>query len=705
MNNPSQIVVPAIQLLLVAAVVAVAVWPLARSLGHSNLDQRLGVLGLVTLAIVAGWFAREIPDQRAVVEAAEFTESTGPGSHQRRKIFKDRLLPRQVTDSEFVSSTTCRSCHPGQFSTWHQSFHRTMTQVARPDTVIPAHSGQFDGITLESRGRQYQLSRRDDQFWVRMVDPDWDRDRRARGFTEDPDNPPLVDRQIVMTTGSHHQQTYWVASRWGFELLQFPWEFHIGEKLWFPTEDAELRPESPLRYFGHWNSSCIHCHSVAPNPGFLEAGSTRLVADNTNQTLAIPGMGRSTTNVLRPRTAALYSEVAELGISCEACHGPAGQHVAHHQNPARRLALRLNKRHRSDPDPTIVNPARLDHVRSSQMCGRCHSLKMPHNQQQLLRQRDPYRPGDDLEDHYRIVDFDDPVHQEMSRQGSHLYWNDGSCRLGGREFLGQIASKCYTQGKMSCLSCHAMHQSEPNDQLAAGMRGDQACVQCHSEFTGDRLTRHTHHAAGSSGSQCYNCHMPHTAYALFTAIRIHRIQSPKVQPVGHAVQPNACNLCHLDKSLAWTSQLMQQWYGHEPVELDAEERELAAGVLWMLRGDAAQRAIAAWHTGWKPAQAASGGTDWIAPLLARLLDDSYSAIRFIAWQTLKALPEFRELKYNFVGPPAHRSAVMSSVLDDWQRSHTDIPDALPVTSDGHLDLGRLNDLWKRRDQRPVEIPE
>ena len=698
MDDSWQLVILVVQLLFLAVVAAVAVWPLARSLGRTPLDRVATVLLVAIGTMAAGWTLKDPPARPAILEAAELASDS---SSQRRRIIKDQLLPRQFNGTEYVSSQTCRSCHPGQFSTWHRTFHRTMTQVAGPDSVIPDHTGQFDGVTLESRGRQYELSRQGDEFWARMVDPDWDRDRRARGIGDDSQAPPVVDRQIVMTTGSHHQQTYWVASRWGLELLQFPWEFHIAEKLWFPTEDAELREESAERYSGHWNSSCIHCHSVAPNPGFLEAGTTRVVPDNARPGLSIPGMGRASSSTLRTDSAALFSEVAELGISCEACHGPAARHVAHHRNPANRLASRFS----NTPDPTIVNPRRLDHVRSSQICGRCHALKMPHQQEKLLKQRDPFRPGDDLAEHYRVVDFDDPVHQAMSQQGSHLYWNDGSCRLGGREFLGQIASKCFTQGQMSCLSCHAMHDSDPNDQLAAGMRGDRACVQCHTEYTGDRLTQHTHHAGGSSGSRCYNCHMPHTSYALFTAIRIHRIKSPEVLPVEHANQPNACNLCHLDKSLDWTSNWMQEWFGHKPPQLDTEERELSAGVLWMMRGDAALRAITAWHTGWGPSQEATGGSDWSVPLLARLLEDSYSAIRFISWRNLKALPNFSQLKYNFVGPPAQRSEAMQNVLDHWQQSHSDVPGSLPVTNDGRLDIDRLDDLWKRRDQRPVEIPE
>lgn len=658
------------QLAILAVVVAVAVWPLACQGDRIRAEL---VVGSMLVVVTAGWFSWEPVRGPAVLEAAELD---GGQSDGRRRIFKDRLVPRQQIGDEYVSSQACRSCHPGRFSSWHRTFHRTMTQLASPQSVIPSHTGQFDGVVLRSRGRRYDLERRGDEFWVRMVDPDWDRDRRARGLDDTGVNPPVVARRLVMTTGSHHQQTYWVPSRWGNELLQFPWEFHIGEKIWFPTEDAELREESPERYSGHWNSSCIHCHVVAPNPGLNKS----LVSKTDNPEL--------------------FSEVAELGISCEACHGPAARHVAVHRNPVRRLGERF----RDGADPTIINPRRLDHVRSSQVCGRCHALKVAHDKDGYLRNRDPYRPGGDLEEHYRMIDFDDPYHQEMIRTGSHLYWNDGSCRLGGREYLGQLASTCYTKGKMSCLSCHAMHGIDPNDQLAAGMRGNRACQQCHPQYAGKGLAAHTHHGAKSSGSRCYNCHMPHTSYALFTAIRNHRIMAPVVAPVRHAAQPNGCNLCHLDKSLGWTSRWMETWYGRPPVELDSEEQTVAAGLLWMMRGDAAQRVIAAWHVGWKPARQASGD-DWQAPLLARLLDDTYSAVRWVAWQSLKTLPGFRSLKYNFVGSRSERTRASAEVLRDWRAGRSGALAPLPGTPAGTLDIKWLEELWKRRDQRPVEIPE
>ena len=59
-------------------------------------------------------------------------------------------------------------CHPWQYETWYGSFHRTMTQVATPDTV----RADFDGILVEYvHGRPMRLERRGDEFWAEFDDP------------------------------------------------------------------------------------------------------------------------------------------------------------------------------------------------------------------------------------------------------------------------------------------------------------------------------------------------------------------------------------------------------------------------------------------------------------------------------------------------------------------------------------------------------
>ena len=676
MDAFSSILPLALQVLLLVGVTVAALTPLV-CLGRRR-PRGIVLLAVVMVAVAVLSIEGRGERRETIVSAFD----RGDGDTRLKTVVKPEVLPRQVIGEEYVSSQTCRSCHPQQYASWHRTYHRTMTQVASPESIL----SPFEGVVLESHDRRYELERRGDEFWVRMVDPDWDNERVARGLEHDPSiELPMVERQIVMTTGSHHHQVYWVASRWGRELRQFPWEYRIDEQRWFPTEDAELAPPTRKRSSGHWNSNCINCHSVAGNPGLK-----RDAAD------------------VRPQ---LYSEVAELGIACEACHGPAGEHVRHHRNPLNRIRQRLGK----TPDPTIVNPRKLDHVASSQICGRCHSLALDHDLDGHLEHGDRYRPGEDLDRFYRVIKFDDPLHEAMSRQGSHMYWSDGTCRLGGREFLGQNISACYTKGTMSCLSCHSMHDSDPDDQLKPGMRENRACLQCHESYR-DRIEEHTHHAVGKAGSRCYDCHMPHTAYAVFTAIRTHRVASPRVNGVHQAAQPNACNLCHLDRSLGWAQDRLAEWYpdrepGSKRAELSDDERELAAGVMWMLKGDAAQRAIVAWHASWEPARAATrkSGTDWQPPLLAQLLEDDYSAVRFVAWQSLKTLPGYAKLQqsYDFVGSKSGRSAVAVLIRGGYTSRTLSEAEAvvLPRQPDGTLDFKRLDALWKSRDRRPVEIPE
>src|SRR5690606_39548391 len=62
--------------------------------------------------------------------------------------------------------------------------------------------------------------------------------------------------------------------------------------------------------------------------------------------------------------------IAELGIACEACHGPGGAHVARMQGPLARYAAHLGM---SD-DLGVVDPRDLPPERSAHVCGQCHSV-------------------------------------------------------------------------------------------------------------------------------------------------------------------------------------------------------------------------------------------------------------------------------------------------------------------------------------------
>src|SRR5205085_738551 len=70
-------------------------------------------------------------------------------------------LPVENRSGGYVRSETCRSCHPNQHASWHQSFHRSMTQLATPETV----RGNFTNVTLKWNGEEFLLSRRGGEFF------------------------------------------------------------------------------------------------------------------------------------------------------------------------------------------------------------------------------------------------------------------------------------------------------------------------------------------------------------------------------------------------------------------------------------------------------------------------------------------------------------------------------------------------------------
>lgn len=591
--------------------------------------------------------------------------------------FLELKLPRRIERDGFVSSDSCKACHPGNYASWHQSFHRTMTQVASPDTV----RAPFDDVRLENRGRTYQLERRGDEFWVTMPDADWEDSMQIAGQDlRQIHNPPIVSRRVVLVTGSHHMQNYWVTSERGNELYMLPFCYHLGEARWFPGEDSFLKPPDAPRSFSHWNSNCIRCHSLAGNPG----------------------LDPRTIDMQHNPSGILTSEVAEFGISCEACHGPAAEHIAVHRDPVRRYQSR------GKPDPTIVNPARCSSRKQSEICAQCHSNFVEADLEGSFVKGLGYHAGGDLAKSHKIIRHEPDEPAALGKPGKFIYWNDGACCVGGDEYNGLVESPCYERGELSCLSCHSMHNSDPNDQLAAERHDNRACTQCHKDDRFNaRLSEHTHHAADSSGSQCYNCHMPHTAYALLKAMRSHRIDSPDAAETLRTGRPNACNLCHLDETLDWTAQRLTEWYDAPAVAMSDADRSTAASVNWLLKGNALQRIVVAWHLGWEPAQAASG-RDWEAPFLAKTLDDPYAAVRFVAEQSLRSYPAASPAEYDFVGAAEQRTAVSDSLLQAWRHSDdTSTPErnARVLIRNRVVDLDRMAQIIGLRDNQVVTIPE
>ena len=203
-----------------------------------------------------------------------------------------------------------------------------------------------------------------------------------------------------------------------------------------------------------------------------------------------------------------------------------------------------------------------------------------------------------------------------------------------------------------------------------------------------------------------NCHMPHTTYGLFSAMRSHRIDSPSARGSLESGRPNACNLCHLNETLEWTSQYLNAWYGQPLVEMGEDERSISAAILWVMKGDVAQRAILGWHMGWDAAREASGRT-WMAPYLAQLLVDPYSATRQVAYQSIATLPGFQDFEYDYIAAPSERERKATEAMQRWlvAGGPARVGARLLVAEDARIYI----DVWARllaeRNLRPLKIIE
>ena len=72
--------------------------------------------------------------------------------------------PIQSSVGNYVTSNTCRACHLDNYASWHASFHRTMTQVATPATIL----GVDDPVELSFDRRDYKLERQGEKVVVRI---------------------------------------------------------------------------------------------------------------------------------------------------------------------------------------------------------------------------------------------------------------------------------------------------------------------------------------------------------------------------------------------------------------------------------------------------------------------------------------------------------------------------------------------------------
>ncbi|MFV8755905.1 hypothetical protein ACNOYE_35590 [Nannocystaceae bacterium ST9] len=534
---------------------------------------------------------------------------------------------------EVVGASTCRECHADAWQSWHASWHRTMTQRPSPGGELPlalATSPEpaivlapFAGETLDYLGFRATMDR--GSSGAPRI--------RVNRITESGElGEATLDVEVALTVGSHRYQQY-VGAIEG-ELWRLPVAWHRGEARWIHMNGAFVEPEGESgsladyqRHLGRWNDNCIFCHNTEPVPGLQRSGH-------------------------------FASEVGELGIACEACHGPAAAHLERHRNPLRRM---LAGRDRGDG--SITQPGRLDAGRESAICGRCHGQRIARDISTVMAEGDGFVPGDSLAEVSRPIFADSAIGTEPMPFAMR-FWPDGTPRLSAYEYQGLLLSACHDSGEgLGCNHCHDMHGDDPSGQLRAGRAGQGACHDCH-----DLDADHGGHRSVES-VDCLDCHMPPITYGLLEGMISHRITSPDPGAlVGRHDQPDACTQCHVDRSRRWAAESMATLglRGSPAGREDPLEARGSRVLLDLHGGDPIQRNLAA-HALAQPD--ASGAIADRMVALAGALEDEYPSVRWFAWRGLRALAEARgehELvallaDFDYLGPIDARVEVLGRI--------------------------------------------
>jgi len=235
-----------------------------------------------------------------------------------------------------------------------------------------------------------------------------------------------------------------------FVELSLDWAFGAGDHaVTFVSQvDGDIYLEHYLSYFSK-------AHSLDVTPGHEEGTATTLTEaigvpfetfDSNQDIFRCFGCHTTGPLSLGPR----YDiQPSELGVRCEVCHGPGGDHVD---------AIGAGKVEQSRK--LINNPGRLDGEAQIELCGSCH--------------RKPPAKG-------QTFTWDNPWftrHQTM--------------------YLSQSACFKQSNGALSCTTCHDPHSPVRRD---ASLYCSGLCVECHQSGSHPEVE-------AASLDDCAGCHMP-----------------------------------------------------------------------------------------------------------------------------------------------------------------------------------------------------
>lgn len=192
---------------------------------------------------------------------------------------------RALPEIRFVGSHACSQCHARQHQDWSRSHHAGAMQKADANTVL----GRFDGSRFVGDGITATFFKKEGKFWI---------------STEGIDGK-LTDFEVLYTFGLTPLQQYLVPLSGGrLQAFSIAWDSRSasdGGQRWYDLYPGRrIGPGDPLHWTGieqNWNYQCAWCHSTDLRKNYDASSKS------------------------------FDTKWSEINVGCEACHGPASDHI------------------------------------------------------------------------------------------------------------------------------------------------------------------------------------------------------------------------------------------------------------------------------------------------------------------------------------------------------------------------------------------
>lgn len=329
----------------------------------------------------------------------------------------------EVAELTYVGSESCATCHSSEYEGWSQTAHPYMIQTA--------DEGMWD---ISREMIEAELAKGESEYL--------EIGGGVGGYISSID-------EILYVTGHQWKQRFVVKTDKGHTWIRS----QVNPEWVAP--DGTVTEVRWSNYGGGqiYEDRCLACHAT----GFdFELSQT---IDRTADDYR------------------LESVVAELGVGCESCHGPASDHVS------------------APSGDNIVNPANFTPAEQMEACGSCHARNSGHvdiagRQDPIgfemgMAVRDVTKPQSILTGENIYVNIEDgEVEGYYDAGGTLRFWEDAVARSHRMQYNMLEQNTMKTGMGLTCASCHDVH--DPSGIRGGGWEGlleadlgSLSCSNCH----------------------------------------------------------------------------------------------------------------------------------------------------------------------------------------------------------------------------------